>query len=145
MRLLKNCTKKEDQDSRYRLLSNYSFSEEKIFSENGITNILNEYAPGKDGLYFVGPRVDMFMYGQSNFDWQHNNAEGVSKYEVHSMIMTYQTINTLLFWVIFTAIFQILLCGFLLNFLIMEPYCQAKRCFCWSHKTDKDKTASKKF
>jgi len=98
------------------------FSKPEIFRENGITEIINEFTPGKDGLYFIGPKVEMFMYGQSNFDWQHN-AEGVSKYEVHSMIITYQTINILLFWVIFTAIFQILLCGFLLNFLIMEPYC----------------------
>jgi hypothetical protein len=32
-------------------------SKPEIFRENGITEIINEFTPGKDGLYFIGPKV----------------------------------------------------------------------------------------
>lgn len=52
---MKNCTKQQDQDSRYRKLSDFGFSEEKVYTQNGITDLLNKYAD--KGNYFVGPDV----------------------------------------------------------------------------------------
>lgn len=50
----------------------------------------------------------------------------MSKADIFKLIKNYHAIASVLMWTIIAAIIQIFICGFLLNFLIIGPYCDVK-------------------
>ena len=110
-----------EYDNRYRLMSNSSIDEARLYTENGITKILNEYTED----YFNSTQVPMYVFGRTNYVWR--SGGNITAWDVSNIIQSYKSMQSLLVWGIVIAIIHVFVCGFLLNFLIMAPYCKAFR------------------
>lgn len=62
------CPNKEYQDTRYRQLPDLTISEQQLYTENKVVNILENYVP-IDQYYTPGFDHQLYFFSSTNFIW----------------------------------------------------------------------------